>query len=186
MYDLVEPRLRQLVADRLGVEARELTPEVSLLDDLAADSLDLIDIALCLEVTMGVEVSEAALEQVRTYGELVNMTIELLRARRRVDMRSAGEPPAMWARVLPPGDDAARALERAGWLTPYTVETLVEDALRMGRGARLELTIDVHTSDAGLARVQEQFARLAARGVQVSVRRDTTLSATHLPPHAAA
>jgi acyl carrier protein len=186
MYELVEPRLRQLVADRLGVEPGELAPEVSLLDDLAADSLDLIDIALCLEGTMGVDVPETALERIRTYGELVEMTLDLLRARRRKDARSAGEPPAVWARVLPPDGNATRALERAGWLTPYTVETLVEDTLRMGRGARLELTLDGRTSDVGLTRVREQFARLAARGVLVSIGRDSTRSATSLPPHAAA
>jgi len=38
----VEPRLRRVVADNLGVALEDLTPEVSLTDDLAADSLDLL------------------------------------------------------------------------------------------------------------------------------------------------
>lgn len=183
MYELVEPRLRQLVADRLGVEPRELTPEVSLLDDLAADSLDLVDIALCLEGTLGVDVPETALEHVRTYGQLVEMTLDLMRhARRAVE---GADPPAMWARVLPPSGDTSRTLERAGWLTPYTVQTLVEDAARMGRGARLELTVDVRTPDDALTHVQEQFSRLGARGVVVAVRRDTLPAAHGTSPHAA-
>jgi|CXWL01.1.fsa_nt_gi acyl carrier protein len=186
MYELVEPRLRQLVADRLGVEAAQLTLDVSLLDDLAADSLDLVDIAICLETTLGVEVPETAFDQVRTYGDLLAMTLGLLGARHRVELRRAGGPPAMWARVLPPGGETTHVLERAGWLTPYTVETLVEDAVQMGRGTCLELTIDAQTSDSGLAQVEEQFIRLAARGVSVVVRRDTGPSVTHLPPHAAA
>ena len=39
MSEFVEPRVRRVVADRLGVELEELAPDVSLIDDLAADSL---------------------------------------------------------------------------------------------------------------------------------------------------
>ena len=39
--ELLEPRVRRLVAERLGLDAEYLAPEVSLIDDLAADSLDL-------------------------------------------------------------------------------------------------------------------------------------------------
>jgi len=186
MYELVEPRLRQLVADRLGVEACELTQDTSLLDDLAADSLDLVDIALCLEGTMGVEVPEEAFDSVRTYGELVDMTIGLMRAQRRIEVRRSGGPPAMWARVLPPDGAVPHVLERAGWLTPYAVETLVEDAGRMGIGARLELTVDAQTSDATLLRIEDQFLRLMARGVAVVVRRDDGNVIGRAPSHAAA
>jgi len=138
---------------------------------------------LCLEGTLGVDVPEAALEHVRTYGQLVDMTLELMRRARRAD--GTGDPLAMWARVLPPGGDTSRTLERAGWLTPYTVETLVEDASRRGRGARLELTVDVGTPDDELTHVQEQFSRLGTRGVQVAVRRDTLPAARGTSPHAA-
>jgi len=185
MYELVEPRLRRLVAERLGVEAGELTQDTSLLDDLAADSLDLVDIALCLEGTLGVDVPEDALDSVRTYGELVDMTIGLMRAQRRIEVRRAGGPPAMWARVLPPDGTVRHVLERAGWLTPYAVETLVEDAGRMGAGARLELTVDARTPDATLLRIEEQFVRLVARGVSVLVRRDDG-SGGYVPSHAMA
>jgi acyl carrier protein len=184
MYELVEPRLRQLVADRLGVEAEELTQDTSLLDDLAADSLDLVDIAICLEGTLGVELPETALDRVRTYGELVDMTLGLLRAQRRVEVRRSGGPPAMWARVTPPDGAVPYVLERAGWLTPYAVETLVEDAGRMGRGARLDLVVDAETTDAALIRIEEQFLRLVARGVSVVVRRDDHANVTEVTPHA--
>jgi len=59
---------------------------------------------------------------------------------------------------------------RSDWLTPYTAETIAEDALRAGRGARLDVSVAANA--AAVARVQEHFARLANRGVQVSVRRD--------------
>src|SRR5437870_6798472 len=45
MLEFAEPRIRRLVAEYLGVSAEVLTPEVSLTDDLAADSLDLVECA---------------------------------------------------------------------------------------------------------------------------------------------
>jgi hypothetical protein len=71
----------------------------------------------------------------------------------------------------PPAGESGGTLERTGWLTPYTAETIVEDAVRAGRGARLELTVAARTTE-GLVRAQRQFARLGTRGVQVTVRRD--------------
>ena len=43
MFELVEPRVRRVVAEHLGVNPEELTRDVSLTDDLAADSLDLLE-----------------------------------------------------------------------------------------------------------------------------------------------
>jgi len=75
------------------------------------------------------------------------------------------------ARVVSAGDERPGALQRAGELTPYAAETIGEDALRAGPGARLEVTVDAGTDQAGLGRVQDQFAWLRARGIQVNVHR---------------
>src|SRR5207247_2484256 len=48
----IEPRLRGVVAERLGVGPEDLQPDVSLTADLAADSLDLIDVGLALEAVV--------------------------------------------------------------------------------------------------------------------------------------
>ena len=72
MFDFVEPRVRRLVADHLGVGTEELTRDVSLADELAVDSLDLVELALALETEFGISVSEATLDDVRTYGELAD------------------------------------------------------------------------------------------------------------------
>src|SRR2546429_1363975 len=57
----IEPRLRGVVAERLGVGPEDLQPDVSLTDDLAADSLDLIDVGLALEAECGVVLRRRAL-----------------------------------------------------------------------------------------------------------------------------
>ena len=89
MFDFVEPRVRRVVAEQLGVNVEELTPEVSLTDDLAADSLDLLELTLALEAEFGIVVSESALERVRTYGDLRATVHALLH--RLVEAHRAGD-----------------------------------------------------------------------------------------------
>jgi len=71
----VEQAIRRVVAEFLGVSAEDLVPEVSLVDDLAADSLDLIEMGLALEVECDVVLDDRLLESVRTYRELVDAVL---------------------------------------------------------------------------------------------------------------
>jgi acyl carrier protein len=167
MLEPVEPEVRRVVAERLGVGQEELTPEVSLADDLAVDSLDMVELGLALEDEFGITVPEHVLGEVRTYQHLVDRVLDLARAA----ADDGGEPPFVWARVAAPGRTDG-ALERAGRLTPYAAQTIGEDALRTGRGAQLEVTVPSTTGGAGLARVAEEFSWLRNRGVRVRVTRE--------------
>ena len=82
------------------------------------------------------------------------------------------QPTRVRTRVVPPGGKPAIVLHRTYLLTPYTVETIAEDALWAGRGAGLDLMVAADATAADVARVQELFAWLASRGVRVHVRRD--------------
>jgi acyl carrier protein len=176
MNELVEPRVRGLVVEHLGVDGHELTPDVSLVDDLAADSLDLLEIAIAIETQFGITVPESAIDAVRTYADLVELVCAQTqtRARREAedDDEAQGRLALVWARVVSPRTGAHADLQRAGWLTPYAAQTIAEDALRAGPGARLEMSVPTSVSDDRLARLRDQFAWLSRRGVQVSVRRD--------------
>src|SRR5437867_8589001 len=172
MYEFVEPHVRRLVADHLRVGVGELVPEVSLRDDLAADSLDLVELALALEERFGIGVPEHILDQVRSYEDLVETTVDLIRSRRAAESRSAAQPAQFVARIVPAEGRSGGTLERGGWLTPYTVETIAEDALRAGRGARLEVTVAASTKDTSVARVRDDFACLGQREVLVTVWRE--------------
>ena len=165
MHALVEPRVRHLVADILGVDLDELTPEVSLTDDLAADSLDLAELTVRLESELGIVVPDRTVRALGTYGELVRTSVALATAAQGKDER----PLAIWTRLLSPLRAAHGALVRAELLTPYAVETIVEDALRAGPGARLELSVASGTTEETMATVRARFAGLEARGVDVSV-----------------
>src|SRR5262245_57744494 len=128
MVPVVEPCVRRVVEETLGVSADELRPEVSLTDDLAADSLDLVEVALGLERALGIVVPERLLEEVRTYGDLVRATALLARRERERAAAPASLP--VWAHLVVRG--ASTEIERCGWLTPYDEEAITEDARRAG------------------------------------------------------
>jgi hypothetical protein len=73
--------------------------------------------------------------------------------------------------IVPPPGSRSGTLERVSWLTPYAAETIGDDAMRAGRGARLEVTLSPNTPDEGLAAVESLFAWLGEKGVEVAVRR---------------
>ena len=168
VHDELARCLHALVAEHLGVGIADLAPGVSLVDDLAADSLDLVELALAIEQTLGVVLPRRFLDEVRTCGDLVGATLALAQQRRRT--RSLDEPIALRARLTPSA--AAWVVERVLLLTPYAAESLADDALRAGPGARLELRLASRATDGAVGRVREQFSRLAERGIDVRVGRD--------------
>ena len=68
----VEERVRALVAEHLGVDRETLARDVSLTDDLAADSLDLLELGVVLEASFGIVVPLRTIDRVRTYGDLLD------------------------------------------------------------------------------------------------------------------
>ena len=171
--ELLEPRLRRIVADLLGVDPEALAPQVSLTDDLAADSLDLVEVALEIESHLGIEIPERTIAKIRTYGELVQAALAHAETGEVKAPEETAPAPLVFSRVVRAGGDPALPLvERAGKLTPYVVQNITEDALWAGRGASLEVTVQATANEASVALVMDQFAWLGERGVKVRVRRD--------------
>src|SRR5262245_49971798 len=163
----LETRVRRIVADRLGVTAGELLlPGTSLADDLAVDSLDLLEIAIAIEAEAGVAIAERQLERVRTYGELATLVATLVADR---GSGSAAQAPAVVTRVVA-GDRTT--VQRTAFLTPYAVETIAEDAIAAGPGARLEVALCGLAVAGALERVRLLCARLRKRGIRVQVNVD--------------
>jgi acyl carrier protein len=171
--DETERRLRHLVAEQLGIDVAELRPVCSLLDDLAADSLDLAELTLVLEAEFGVTLSQRAIEELRTYGDLVHLVQRAPSSPR--DQRAALPPVGARVRLTMPA--GCVNLERTGALTPYLIEVLVEDALRAGPGARLDVELPADSDAACLAAAEDGFVRLARRGIAVTVRRQRRAAA---------
>ena len=63
--DLVE-KVKQIIAEQLGVDEGEVTPSASFADDLGADSLDQVELVMALEEAFGVEIPDEDAEKLRT------------------------------------------------------------------------------------------------------------------------
>ena len=156
----LEETVRQVAASQLGVTPEALAPDVSLTDDLAADSLDLVELTLALEEELGLTFSPDTIDNLRTYGELVSAVIGAARSR----------PFAEGTRLRACVVGSSGRLVRAGSLTPYTLEEVEEDARRAGPGARLEIDLEA-SDDTACSTLAVRFAWLETHGVAVTVRR---------------
>lgn len=63
--ELVE-KVKQIIAEQLGVDETEVTPSASFTDDLGADSLDQVELVMALEEAYDLEISDADAEAIRT------------------------------------------------------------------------------------------------------------------------
>src|SRR6266481_5288878 len=166
MQAALEGSVRCMVADTRGVGLAELAPEGSPTDELAADSLDLAEVAARLEAELGLVVPERVVAHLRTYGDLVRAAIAAA-PERGAALACIDTPVPIRARLVSPHGE----LLRAELLTPYVAETIVDQALRAGRGARLEITVAEDASDVQLAHVRAEFAWLAEQGPVVAIAR---------------
>jgi acyl carrier protein len=59
-------KVKKVVVDQLGVDEADVKPEASFVDDLNADSLDLVELIMALEEQFGIEISDADAEKIKT------------------------------------------------------------------------------------------------------------------------
>ena len=64
-------RLKKIVVEQLGVDEEDVKPEASFVDDLNADSLDLVELIMSLEEEFSTEISDEDAERIRTVGDAV-------------------------------------------------------------------------------------------------------------------
>ena len=64
-------RVKKIVAEHLGVEESKVTESASFIDDLGADSLDVVEILMSIEDEFDIEIPDSEIENLRTIGELV-------------------------------------------------------------------------------------------------------------------
>jgi acyl carrier protein len=71
-----EDRVKTIVVDHLGVEASDVKPEASFIDDLGADSLDIVELVMAFEEEFGVEIPDDAAEKITTVGDAIKYISE--------------------------------------------------------------------------------------------------------------
>lgn len=72
---LVE-RVRRLVSDQLGVDPTEMQSSASILEDLGADSLDVVELVMAIEEAFDIEISDEEAESMRTIGDVEQYVTE--------------------------------------------------------------------------------------------------------------
>ena len=67
----VEEKVKQIVAEQLGVDEGEVTPSASFVDDLGADSLDTVELVMAFEEEFGIEIPDEDAEKITRVKEAV-------------------------------------------------------------------------------------------------------------------
>ena len=69
MADTSWDGFKAIVVEQLGVEAEQVTPEANFVDDLNADSLDLVELIMAFEEAYGMEIPDEDAEKIQTVGQ---------------------------------------------------------------------------------------------------------------------
>ncbi len=69
---MIFEKVQEKVADQLGVDADDVTTESSFIDDLGADSLDIVELLMALEEEFDIEIPDEEAEKLATVGDVVD------------------------------------------------------------------------------------------------------------------
>jgi len=72
----IEKRVKEIVAEQLGVDEAQVTNEASFMDDLGADSLDTVELVMALEEEFDIEISDESAEKIQTVQDAVDYITE--------------------------------------------------------------------------------------------------------------
>ena len=67
----VETRVKNIIVEQLGVDAAEVNPQASFINDLGADSLDTVELVMALEEEFGLEIPDDDASKITTVGQAV-------------------------------------------------------------------------------------------------------------------
>ncbi|WP_432821956.1 acyl carrier protein [Trichloromonas sp.] len=72
----IDERVKQIVAEQLGVDADQVTNDASFMDDLGADSLDTVELVMALEEEFDIEISDEDAEKILTVQDAIDYLSE--------------------------------------------------------------------------------------------------------------
>ena len=65
-------KVKEIVVNQLGVSEEQVILDANFIDDLSADSLDIVEVVMGIEETFGIEVADDAAEKILTVGDVVS------------------------------------------------------------------------------------------------------------------
>jgi acyl carrier protein len=89
----IATRVKQIIVEQLGVEPAKVTDTARFIEDLGADSLDVVELTMAFEEAFDIEISEEESAQFKTVGDAVkHVTADLRSAKRVTDENSSMKP----------------------------------------------------------------------------------------------
>jgi len=76
----LEERVTDIIVEHLNVSREEVVPEASFVDDLGADSLDIVELVMAMEEEFDVEIPDDDAEKIQTIGDAIAYLKEKLEA----------------------------------------------------------------------------------------------------------
>jgi acyl carrier protein len=70
--DEVRAKVADIIANQLGVDKETVTPEANVIDDLGADSLDIVELVMALEESFDLEIPDEDAEKIRTVQDILS------------------------------------------------------------------------------------------------------------------
>ena len=67
----VTEKVKEMIVEQLGVSESEVSPEAKFIDDLGADSLDIVELIMALEDVYGIEIPDEDAEKMETVGDAI-------------------------------------------------------------------------------------------------------------------
>ena len=68
----IEEKVKDIIVEQLGVNPEQVTPQASFIEDLGADSLDIVELVMAFEEEFGVEVPDEDAEKLQNVGDVIN------------------------------------------------------------------------------------------------------------------
>jgi len=69
--EMIFEKVKEKIAEQLGVDEDEITLELKIIDDLGADSLDVVELVMALEEEFDMEIPDSDIEELSTVGDVV-------------------------------------------------------------------------------------------------------------------
>jgi acyl carrier protein len=76
----LEDRVSAIIVEQLGVTKEELAPGASFIDDLGADSLDIVELVMAMEEEFDIEIPDDDAEKIQTIGDVIRYVKEKIEA----------------------------------------------------------------------------------------------------------
>ncbi len=75
----IQAKVKEIIMDKLGVEESQITPEASFINDLGADSLDIVELVMAFEQAFNIQIPDEDSEKIQTVGDVYKYLEEKLK-----------------------------------------------------------------------------------------------------------